>query len=426
MARAFAKFFRRHQKLSALLLVLSSTLLAFLTIELATRLFISPPAPYVLEAGYMELDKRGFWSMRPGLHTTMDNRVDFRRKPLTIGPEGARQLPCASGAQHAANRVYLLGDSQTFGWGLADGETWANRLQCRLNRMLPGRFQVISLGVPGTQAEQYWSRGLKQVAPAMRAGDIVVTSLTWNDLLNFYTGDKFVAAALAEAGLEETKSVDGVATVRELNPNRPSIDASPRINVPAPIVYVPRDTPVRLPAPTWRSRLYARTGVFIPSFASALDFVTSVGNISAAAHFLLPKIRLLYYRLRPDSAFFKKFSKRGIDQNFLVLKSLDSIVQQKSGKLIVQLFPNRLFFDDYYYDAYSKTGAVFPERDYLGFVSAPRCKSLALHCVNRFGDLKTTARDANSYGFDGHYNAAGAAKIAEALARDIVGSVRGD
>ncbi len=409
-------FFRRHPKLANTALLLCSILLTGAVVEIVARALVSVPTPYAIAPEYMSNDQRGFWAVRPGLRTAMDNRVDFSGKQVTIDENSVRLSPCAAAADDQPGRIYLLGDSQTFGWGLSDEETWANKLQCHLLQQRPGAYRVINLGVPGTQADQFLNRGVQQVLPVIEPGDFVVVSLTWNDLLTFYTGDKFVSSALNTAGLRRTTVSGRVGVAVVPSADQPSIptDSKHRFEI------IPRIPPVLIPAVTWRYRLYNRTGIFIPSFDSVWGFLDSARYISATLHYTLPKLRLLYYRLRAEKAFLTKFSPHSVEQNFLVVKALETMVRRKSGKLAVQLLPNRLFFDDHYYAAYSKSGQAFPERDFMAFVGLPLCKNLGLHCVNRFKDLQTDQPNAYSFAHDGHYNDAGASRIADALAQDIL------
>ena len=84
------------------------------------------------------------------------------------------------------------------------------------------------------------------------------------------------------------------------------------------------------------------------------------------------------------------------------------------------MLPSRLFFDDHYYGFYSGGEQAFSSQDYMGFVSKPFCNSLSLNCLNRFAELTTASRDQYTFPIDGHYNSAGAAKIAKALSLDLL------
>ncbi len=398
-------------------LVSASLLLSLLFLEAITRFFVAMPLPYNSDPGAVVRDARGFWTMQPGARFVFDNRVDFRDKPVHIDPDGGRRIPCAKGIPRDARRIILIGDSQTFGVGLADGETWANRVQCRLNSAGGGKKRVYNLGVPGTGVDEYFNRGVNQVVPAVRPGDIVVVSLTWNDLHTFYTGESWLRAVLERAGLQERGSDDPTtAEVRALA--RQDETPSP-VNGTVPLASRPATPIRRLHRPTWRYRMYRDYGLFIPATESLWEFGQSMVYVSAAFRVAWSRARLLYYRFRPSDELFRKIPKRAFKANFLVLKALDTMLRRRGAEMVIQLLPNRLFFDDYYYRAYSQNGVVFPARDFVGYVSKPFCDSLKLKCLNRFPDLRTAERDAHTFAFDGHFNEAGAARIAAALATDL-------
>jgi hypothetical protein len=377
-----------------LLLVLAALAVGAALIEVGTRLVIGLPKPYPLKPNSYVFDRRGFWTVRPGLNDAFDNDVDFRNAAVNVGPLGARRTACTENGSAPAVRLFLIGDSQTFGWGLADAETWASGLQCALSKARPGAFRVYNFGVPGTQVDQYWSRAAAQVAPAVRPGDVVVVSVTWNDLVTFYAGKAFVDRAVADAA-----SVTGAAGGLELQ-------------LAEPLRY--------LDPPTWRYRVYEDYGLFVPSIESAKAFGESMVHVSAAFGLLWNRARLLYYRLRPADSFAKKVDADAFEHNFRTLKAIAAVLERRGARVIVQLLPNRLFFDDFYYASYSKNGVAFPARDYMGHIAEPYCRDLDLACVNRFADLLTAQRDAHTFAVDGHYNAAGAARVAAALGQDVL------
>jgi len=379
-------------------------------VEVLARAFFGLPAPYALPAESTVFDARGFWTGVPGFTARFDNRVDFRDAAVGIDDIGARRVPCAAdaGTAMAPVRVFLVGDSQTFGWGLSDADTWANGLQCRLETAAPGRYRVINFGVAGTQVDQYWARGVRQVVPGIRPGDVVVVSVTWNDLVTFNDGLPFVEQVLAQAGLRR----DG-SGVRQVEPPPPVAGDGQGL---ALRLLEPRRY---LNPPTWRYRFYNDYGVFVPSFDSPKAFADTMTYVSAAFGILWRHARLLYYRLRPADSLAAKLEPHVFEYNFLTLKALQTVMRRRGARMLVQLLPNRLFFDDFYYAAYSKNGVVFPARDFMGSIAADLCPKLELDCVNRFDDLATAARDAHTFPFDGHYNAAGAARVASALAREV-------
>ena len=75
-------------------------------------------------------------------------------------------------------RLYLFGDSYTFGHGVANDDTYANILAAD---HLPSDLHVLNAGVMGYGVEQMYGRFL-EVEPALRAGDIVVFAPTSQDV----------------------------------------------------------------------------------------------------------------------------------------------------------------------------------------------------------------------------------------------------
>jgi hypothetical protein len=52
-------------------------------------------------------------------------------------------------------RVVALGDSFTQGYGVEEDEAWPRRLETALDARHPGRYQVVNLGVPGTNPRDH-------------------------------------------------------------------------------------------------------------------------------------------------------------------------------------------------------------------------------------------------------------------------------
>lgn len=255
-------------------LVCASLVLSALILEVLVRSFVDMPIPYSATPGVIVREARGFWAMEPGRQFVFDNGIDFRDKPAKIDADGGRQIPCAGGVHGDARRIILIGDSQTFGVGLSDNETWANRLQCRLNAMGGEPAKVHNLGVPGIGVDQYFRRGRKQIVPSVVPGDIVVVSVTWNDLHTFYTGEGWLKTILAISGLREKDTGNAKTAAVEVLPARPEdrLGAADRS-----LLAMQLKIPVhRLNKPTWRYRVYRDYGVLIPAFGSFWEFGQSM------------------------------------------------------------------------------------------------------------------------------------------------------
>jgi len=385
--------------------------------EVAARTFLQTEAPFALtpqdsktDIRVSVWDTRGFWTIKPDYQGIFDNNVDFRAKTVTLEDDGRRQVPCAMGSPQASQKLYLLGDSQTFGWGLSDTETWANRLQCALNKKMQNAYQVRNYGFPGAQVDQIFKRGIQQIVPATRPGDVVIISITWNDLINFYSGRVFVRYAAAEAGLSVNEDTwNSIAPIKSplFEKNISRNPASLALQLKMPLHY--------LNPPSWRYSFYLKHGIFVPSLSSTDAFLVSMKYASVVFRIALSTARLIYYRWRSKESLIRKFPKDTVANNFFVIKSLTTAFERKGAQVIVQLLPPRQFFDTYYYRTYSNNGLTFPTQDYMGYLAKPWCERMGLTCQNPFSKLKTVTRDAHSFTFDGHYNAAGALVISNAL-----------
>ena len=370
----------------------------FIVFEIGARLWFPLPKPYAAEPGLLVMDARGFWVLEPDFHGQYDNRVDFRGKKLTITEYGTRLVPCVSTGASARNRVFLIGDSQTFGVGLSDKETWANLLQCKLNDRDDGPWAVYNLSVPGINIDQYYARTARMLSNVIQPGDKVVVSVTWNDLHTEQATSSVRAIVKNSQYSEQSKNqqsgTDGMALMLK-KPYR-------------------RDG-----EKTWRYWLYQRTGIFIPSFNSLGEFVNSVPYASALLGIAIPKARLLYYRFRDTGVLAKKIGPERISNNFKILSAISDQIKRRGSHLIVNLLPNRLFFDDFYYWSYSQGNRGFPEQDYMMYLAKPHCAQYGLECVTSFPALKTGKRDEHSFSFDGHYNESGASRVASFLYRHL-------
>jgi hypothetical protein len=99
-----------------------------------------------------------------------------RSVTVSIDSEGRRIVPGAP--EQAPVTLYVIGDSQVFGWGLNDSESIPARLQQRLG---PG-WRVINLGVPGYGPFQYYEE-LSQIPDDAVA---LVIQTEANDLQDAY------------------------------------------------------------------------------------------------------------------------------------------------------------------------------------------------------------------------------------------------
>ena len=118
----------------AVVLVCEAALRFYYRLPLVERYF----APAGNSAGYGLAASRSYEYLHNG-----------RRVSVTTDADGHRVVPGAPA--DAPHTLYVVGDSQAFGWGLTDSETVPARLQQRLG----AEWRVVNLGVPGYGPHAY-------------------------------------------------------------------------------------------------------------------------------------------------------------------------------------------------------------------------------------------------------------------------------
>jgi lysophospholipase L1-like esterase len=121
-------------------------------------------------AGYGNLeiyqpDEKLFWRLKPN----QDCYTKVDHKPVHINAEGTRGPEFEIEKPLGTFRILSLGDSRTFGWGLADEETYSQRLGKLVEDVLkikrPTRVEVINAGVNAWSYSQmaiyFRERGIK-------------------------------------------------------------------------------------------------------------------------------------------------------------------------------------------------------------------------------------------------------------------------
>ncbi len=96
-------------------------------------------------------DAELLWRLRPSF-----TRPGLRpNEVVRTNTLGVRDQDMPGPKHRRERRIVLLGDSTVFGWGVADGETWADYLKQELQAQLaPLQITVINLGVPGYSSLQ--------------------------------------------------------------------------------------------------------------------------------------------------------------------------------------------------------------------------------------------------------------------------------
>ena len=153
-------------------------------LEGAARLFLTPDArPLFADT---ELRTRGRPFVEPHPTRGFALKPGFEDALYRIDGDGFREgLPAAPGAP----TWIALGESTTFGWGVADGDTYPAHLQALLAAQ--GRqVRVINAGVPSYSSTQVL-RYLEELLAGGRKPERVLINIMWNDVwystvLNWY------------------------------------------------------------------------------------------------------------------------------------------------------------------------------------------------------------------------------------------------
>jgi len=121
-----------------------------------------------LPAFFADTPDHGYYSLAPGRYRYWHRS---RRVTVTIGEDARRIVPAAP--TEAEREIWLIGDSQVFGWGLDDAETVAARLQTYLG----ADYRIVNAGVPGYGPMTY----VRVLETAPREADRIVFFTETND-----------------------------------------------------------------------------------------------------------------------------------------------------------------------------------------------------------------------------------------------------
>ena len=142
--------------------------------EAWARATVGAPLPETWpQVAYEPHDRLGFRMIPGDRHYTYDRPVRINAFGMR-GPEPGPEDP-------AVTRVWILGDSMTFGHGLDEDETIGAHLVRELEARFPGRrFEAINGGVQGYSTNQELAQ-LDEHADELRP-DVVVLQWLWNDI----------------------------------------------------------------------------------------------------------------------------------------------------------------------------------------------------------------------------------------------------
>jgi lysophospholipase L1-like esterase len=173
----------KHPILARIALALAGVLVSLLFIEAFLRL-VMPQIFEVHPPGMYVSDPSTGYALTPGFEGYV-RRAEFRTY-FTIGQSGMRGAD-PQPRKPPTVRILVLGDSQAWGFGVTDEETFATRLETRLTDAYPEfDIQVLNAGVPGygtaDQLAFLQSRGAR-LEPDL----VIVQFLSVNDLQENHT-----------------------------------------------------------------------------------------------------------------------------------------------------------------------------------------------------------------------------------------------
>ncbi len=166
---------------------LAGGLASFAVGECLVRAFVGAPLRERLHVLEIRANATRGWEMVPGLHYTYEHPVHVNALGLR-GPEVEPKVP-------GEVRVLALGDSLTYGQGVADDETLPAHLERELRERDPTRrFTVVNAGLRAYDTRQELAL-FEELGEAIDP-DVVILFWYWND---FYGRDLEATRARLEA-----------------------------------------------------------------------------------------------------------------------------------------------------------------------------------------------------------------------------------
>jgi lysophospholipase L1-like esterase len=158
-----------------LLALVLGTVFAVALAEIALIWLIPPPAIFREPQPRFEHDERLGWKLRPGQHGFTIG------EPVTTNTLGLRSPELPTESSEGELRILILGDSNTFGLGVGQEETYPRRLEALLAaRRGAGRVTVVNAGVPAYDTGQEVDL-LERLLPVVNPS-VVVIGFYLNDI----------------------------------------------------------------------------------------------------------------------------------------------------------------------------------------------------------------------------------------------------
>ncbi len=131
-------------------LMLASLAVAAVLTEVVLRFVYPAPIRWTFPQEYYEFDPVVAHKLRP------NQQAYTHDKPVSVNSLGLRDRDYPSRPPAGVRRALGLGDSQTFGNGVALSESWPKQVEAALNREgASPRWEWLNAGVPGTDTWQH-------------------------------------------------------------------------------------------------------------------------------------------------------------------------------------------------------------------------------------------------------------------------------
>ena len=352
--------------------------ISFLSLEILLSFKIKLPSPYHLKDPRLVYDDRGFWINIPNSNDIFNNNTDFINNKLTILSNGLRKTECYDEKDYKDNfnNIFLIGDSQLFGWGLDDKDTIPSKLSCRLKDD-DLKFRVINLGVWGTNIDQYLMR-LSMFVDFKKKNDKYIFLITWND---WHSSDGGVTVPNKSSKCPSEKNTkNDIFTCINKNPN----------------YYGKKND--------FRRRIYNKTGLFVPVFSDLKTLFYTLSYTSKTFYIILPLVKNFYLKFRNYN--FEELLVENSKKNGKLLKKINDYIGKDNDVVFIFLPPKISYIDDVY-KIYSQNGKIYPTQDFLYYLANSECKKYKLKCYSVFKKIRTKSPGKVEFKYDGHLNTRG-------------------
>lgn len=121
-----------------------------------------------------DYDANTYWKLRPSQHCF----TKINRERVTINRLGFRGEEMATLKHGDELRILSVGDSRTFGWGVADTGTYSSFIKKELSKHTTRKIEVINNGVNAYSYPQIYS-SVKKILDSTEVDGIIVGCANW-------------------------------------------------------------------------------------------------------------------------------------------------------------------------------------------------------------------------------------------------------